>query len=151
MGRTCCSVQSGEACERNASSSISCRPRAKHNSPVMITHRLLQITLRNPKNQRLQAGANRRERESGASGEDLMNLVPSQYGFRKFSLFQLPHLPPLANCHVFSCSADDLLFRKAPEKVEQTLCCELNITHGRCRGHSSSEGAENKAMGKDVP
>lgn len=25
----------------------------------------------------------------------LMNLVPSQYIFRKFSLFQLPHLPPL--------------------------------------------------------
>lgn len=65
--RTCCSVQTGEPCERNGSSSISCRPRAKHNSPVMITHRLLQITLRNPKNQRLQVGANRRE--SGASGE----------------------------------------------------------------------------------
>lgn len=69
MCRTCCSVQTGEPCEINASSSISCCPRAKHNSPVMITHRVLQITLRNPKNQGLQAGANWRERGSGARGE----------------------------------------------------------------------------------
>lgn len=70
MCRTCCSLQTG-ACDRIATSSISCRPRAKHNSPVMITHGLLQITLRNPKNQGLQAGADRREREraSGASEE----------------------------------------------------------------------------------
>lgn len=69
MCRTCCSLQTGEACDRIATSSMSCRPSAKHNSLVMITHGLLQITLRNPKNQGLQAGTNRRERESGASEE----------------------------------------------------------------------------------
>lgn len=50
----------------------------------------------------------------------LMDVVLSQYVFRKFSLFQLPHL--FANCHVFSCLADDWLFKKASGKVEQALC-----------------------------
>lgn len=113
MYRTCCSVQTGEPCERKCQQLHQLLSQGQtQQSCDDHTQAAANHPHKSPKNQWLLGGRERGKAGRAARAPALMILVLSQYVFRKFSLFQLPHLQPFANCHVFLCSADDWPFKR---------------------------------------